>query len=242
MTDKYINIYTNNGTAPNLGTFKAKREWLEGTNGYQCPPMTLANTLGWYFAMEESIVVNWNGSYNPGSIKITYEATGEPVNYTVASSNFEGGVLTLTPFERPHFETPPGYSLLIFPAPNMWIDGIVPLSGIVETDWSSWPFPSNWKVTTPNKDIVIPKGYPILTFIPINIEELSSFKLNIMNVNDWEKKDHLETFKKNRIPVKDRAENYVDETSGAYLRGMDLSLTKIKDRMKVFSLHKGEKK
>jgi hypothetical protein len=233
IMDKYINIYRypeNNVTAKPLS---AKREWLKNSNGLHCPPMMLANTLGWYYGLEEDITFNWNGEMMPGSVKITNTKTGDPVHNSIANNNFGEGVVTFGG-TRGFFETTEGYSLLLSGPTNMWIDGIHPCTGIVETDWSAFPFTMNWKMTMINQDILIPKDYPVMCFIPIKITDFEEFKIEYKDAEKWEKIDQINVFSQNRS--KDGVVKENDETHGLYLNGKNAYGEKIKERNKLFRL------
>jgi hypothetical protein len=151
---KYINIYRFDGNDITATPLPSKREWMKDGGGLNCPPMMLGNTLGWYYGLEEDITFNWDGNNAPGSVKITNTVTGNPVSNDIANNNFGQGVITFGG-SKSHFETSEGYSLLLSGPSNMWINGINPCTGIVETDWSAFPFPMNWKITIINQDIYL---------------------------------------------------------------------------------------
>ncbi len=46
-------------------------------------------------------------------------------------------------------------------------DGIYPLEGIVETDWSESNFTMNWIITRPNRMIVFEKDKPLVMLTPV---------------------------------------------------------------------------
>jgi hypothetical protein len=235
MSDKYINIYRFLNNKKVATPLSPKREWMKNSGGLNCPPMMLGNTLGWYYGLEEDITLNWNGSHMPGSVKITNTITGDPVNFTIANNNFGEGVITFGG-ERGYFETSEGYGLLISGPSNMWIDGIYPCTGVVETDWSAFPFPMNWKMTVINQDIKIPKDYPVMCFIPIKISDFEDFTINYKDASTWDKINEVEVFNKSRTVEGYSKEN--DETHALYLNGKNLYGDKIKNRKKIFNLFK----
>ncbi len=235
MSDKFINIYRYKGNNRTATPLSNKREWMKNSGGLNCPPMMLGNTLGWYYGLEEDITFNWDGNNSPGSVKITNTITGKPVGSYIANNNFGEGVITFGG-ERGYFETVDGYALFISGPSNMWIDGIHPCTGIVETDWSAFPFPMNWKMTAINKDILIPKGYPVMCFFPIKISDFEEFKINYKDASTWEKIDQIDIFNKNRDLETYSKEN--DETHSLYLNGKNLYGEKIKNRKKMFNLFK----
>ena len=65
----------------------------------------------------------------------------------MVSSNFGYGIVT---WYLPYlFRTSPGYNLWVRGPVNSPKDGIVPLEGLVETDWAEATFTVNWKITRP---------------------------------------------------------------------------------------------
>src|SRR5262249_41688561 len=77
------------------------------------------------------------------------------------------GVGTIT-FSIPFlFRTPPGINLWVKGPINYIKDGIQPLEGIVETDWSAATFTMNWKLTRPHFPVRFEKGEPICMVVPI---------------------------------------------------------------------------
>ena len=232
---KYINIYRFLGNEKIAKPLSPKRDWMKNSGGLNCPPMMLGNTLGWYYGLEENITFNWNGSNAPGSVKITNTITGKDINPSIANNNFGEGVITFGG-ERGYFETSDGYSLLISGPSNMWIDGIHPCTGVVETDWSAFPFPMNWKITQIKTDILIPKDYPIMCFIPIKISDFEEFQINYKDASFWEKIKEVELFNKSRDMSTYSKEN--DETHALYQNGKNLYGEKIKNRKRTFNLFK----
>jgi hypothetical protein len=238
--NKYINIYTHKDQDVNLNTLSAKRSWMKDNGAYNCPPMMIGNTLGWFLPLDHSVTLNWNGNNSPGSVKIKFTESGENVPNGDVNDNFGHGVITFAAKSRPSFETSSGYSLLISGPTNMWIDGIHPLTAIVETDWSAYPFPMNWKLSEINKDIVIPSGYPIMCFIPINLSDIESFRINYKDIEQWEKFDDLVKHQQSRpeVPHLEQDKLSKDTTHKSYSKGISATGKKIVDRNKILNLHK----
>lgn len=235
-----INVYQYPNSPVEIKTLSPKREWMKDTGAYHCPPMMMGNTFGWYIELEESLTLNWNGNPMPGSVKITLTDSGEDAPPGIANDNFGSGVITFPIPRRPMFETPENYSLLVYGPPNLWIDGIYPLTGIVETDWSASPFTMNWKITKTNEDILLPKGHPILCFIPINLKDIESFKINFKDIESWDRLDELKFFQASRPanPYLEQEKVKVDPTHNLYSKGIDLNNNKVKDRRKTVNLNK----
>lgn len=185
---------------------KSTREWMnqESTKFiYNCVPVVCANSFGWWILNSQEIEVEWNGCNYADDIIIKDYTEGK--NYNLVSSHFGSGILT---FNIPMlFQTPVGWGLWVGGASNIFIDGIFPLEGIVETNWSPFTFTMNYKITRPNHKIKIPKYYPICRIVPfpLNLNDKFNFKLLKDNPElhqkqvDWHnaRKQNLKEFKQN---------------------------------------------
>jgi hypothetical protein len=193
MSDKQdtITVYRTHDNKPLPGwQFHAaspKRAWMdEYIHMYRCLPMTIANQNGWVIECPCDIQAVWFGGQDRRSmhfwVEPEYNAVLRPENHWV-KCHFVGGVIT---FEFDFMvRTPPGVNLLVRGAPNFFVNGAVPLEGVVETDWLNYSFTMNWRVTEPNKIIYFKKGDPIcfLQPIPHNYAEKFDFKIDFMNNN-----------------------------------------------------------
>jgi len=189
---------------------KAKREWMDQEHtkyAYNCIPLVSANSLGWWILNSQDIKVKWNGGNNLADVEI--EDNTSTRNYKLVASHFGSGILT---FSIPIvFETPPGWGLIVNGPSNYYIDGLYPLEGIVETNWSPFTFTMNYKITRPNHEIHIPFKMPICRIIPIplNLNEKTRIILKPIDKNkeldtrqrEWhdERRKHLDEEKPGRM-------------------------------------------
>ncbi|MCY2985433.1 MAG: DUF6065 family protein [Planctomycetota bacterium] len=157
------NIYPNAVTR--LEPSPIAREWMDNTDfrfAYRCLPMVLANQSGWILRTLGDIRVYWFGGDKKTDIKI--EIDGEQAANSVQSI-FGSGVITFT--FPVLFRTPKGINLWV-KGPSNWVkDGIHPLEGIVETDWSISTFTMNWKLTRVGQWIHFKDGEPCCMLVPI---------------------------------------------------------------------------
>jgi hypothetical protein len=183
MTDKQnkITVYrtVKNKTMPGweFHTASPKREWMdEYIHMYRCLPMTIANQNGWVIPCPCDIRTVWFGGEDRRSMHFWLDAEYNVPNAWV-KCHFVGGVIT---FEFDFtVRTPAGVNLLVRGAPNFFVDGAVPLEGVVESDWLNYSFTMNWKVTETNKIINFKKGDPICFIQPIPHNYAESFDFNI---------------------------------------------------------------
>jgi hypothetical protein len=89
-------------------------------------------------------------------------------------SLFGQGVLTF------HVEailrTPPGWNLWVGGPANAAKDGIAPLSGVIEADWSPFTFTMNWRFTRAGAWVHFDRGEAIATFFPVQRGRIEAFQ------------------------------------------------------------------
>jgi uncharacterized protein DUF6065 len=151
-----------------------ERAWMQtpaGTFAKRCLPLLMADQSGWELLNPAGFTAMWDGSADINGIRILPHSTSvrSPV-----ISHFGSGILT---WHVPYlFRTPAGYNLLVRGPANMPKDGIGPLEGIVETDWTTASFTMNWKFTRAGYPIVFEAGEAIAMLVPMRRGELESFR------------------------------------------------------------------
>ena len=137
------------GFAPEFLPARSRRPWMDDTIDrvpYRCLPMTIANATGWELNCPFTIDISWDGGAAKEAIKIS-SPDKEAHIAGVAESHFQNGIVT---FHTGYlFRTPPGWAIWAMGPPNWPIDGISPLSGLIETDWLPFTFTMNWQMTRP---------------------------------------------------------------------------------------------
>ena len=160
---------------PNLELAAApgSRAWMDATpNRFanRCLPLRIANQAGWFILNAEPVEAIWHGGDHLADIDVSVLGRHLALAPT---SHFGFGVLTWTiPYL---FRTPPGYNLVVRGPANGYKDGIVPLDGIVETDWALATFTMNWKFTRPGLRVRFEAGEPICMIFPQKRHEIESF-------------------------------------------------------------------
>ena len=163
------------GAKPRMAIVPASRwrDWMNATRGRnanKCLPLLMANEAGWFLLNERRFTAEWSGGDRLEDVVVRYDGV-KPT--APAASNFGYGILT---FGIPYlFRTPPGFDLLARGPANLPRDGIAPLDGLVETDWSMSPFTMNWKFTRPG-DVTFEAGDPICMIIPVRRHDLERFR------------------------------------------------------------------
>lgn len=134
---------------PAIEPARAARAWMDETDqrfAYRCIPLSIANASGWEILSPTSFVATWTGGAAPASMSVRGLDDKERAG-RLASSHFGHGVLT---FHTGYlFRTSPGWALWARGSPNSAKRNLVPLDGLVETEWLDFPFTMNWRFTRP---------------------------------------------------------------------------------------------
>ena len=168
--------------------------WTQTHNrsAYRCLPMLVANQAGWLILNPSTVRVKWDGGPNLDAIDMQRWQPGPPLppgeewpqepDYCYPGSHFGSGIITWT---LPYlFRTPVGYNLLVRGPANSPKDGVAPLEGIVETDWTPATFTMNWKITRVDTWITFEQGEPIAMIVPQRRGELEEFLPKILPLAD----------------------------------------------------------
>lgn len=147
---KDLTAYVIDGHELRIRPAPLERAWMDVTDqrfAYRCLPLNIANTHGWEILCTTAFSAIWDGRPGLDAIRIEAQSgAGAP-----AISHFGNGVLT---FHVPClFKTEPGVDLFATGPINRPKDGIAPLTGIIETDWSPYTFTMNWMFTRPQQRV-----------------------------------------------------------------------------------------
>jgi hypothetical protein len=158
--------YVHPAWAPRIRPASQKRDWMEATPerfAYRCLPLAIANAHGWEMGSPCGFRARWNGGRGTEAVEIRLDGGADPLHAPV--SLFGQGTITF------HVEglirTSPGWNLWVSGAPNAAKDGIAPLSGVIETDWSPYSFTMNWRFTRPREWVRWEKDEPFCFFFPV---------------------------------------------------------------------------
>ncbi len=155
------------GWQPRIRPAVPRRAWMDETPerfAYRCLPLAMANAHGWEVAGSTGFAARWTGGNGVDAVEIRLDDNGSrPVDTPV--SLFGQGTIT---FHIPGlFRTTPGWNLWVGGPPNQVKDGIVPLSGLIETDWSPYSFTMNWRFTRPGHWVRFAPDEAICFFFPV---------------------------------------------------------------------------
>ncbi len=164
-----------------LSPAPARREWMERTPerfANRCLPLLMANQAGWLVTLTEPVEVEWSGKDGHGEVDVL----GSPLVRENVASHFGSGIVT---FKLPFlFRTEPGYNLLARGPANLPRDGLAPLEGLIETDWSVAAFTMNWQITRPRTRLRFATGDAVAMLVPVRRGELEAFTPRLRALDD----------------------------------------------------------
>jgi hypothetical protein len=166
--------YVRDGWDPQITPMHRERDWMDNSPdrfAYRCLPLAMANMHGWQIGSPCGFEVRWNGGPSNSDVEVSCDG-GTPENRKAVSWF---GQATVTIHIEGLIRTPPGWNLWVSGPPNAAKDGISPLSGLIETDWSPYSFTMNWQLTRANHWVRFEVGEPICFFFPVAREPLESW-------------------------------------------------------------------
>lgn len=129
---------------------------------YRCLPLAIANSHGWEVLSPCGFSARWNGGTDARSVEIVLDEGAD--RNSAPHSLFGSGTITF------HVDgimrTSEGWNLWVGGPPNGIKDGIAPLGGVIETDWSPYTFTMNWRFTRPDVWIRFEENEPFCHFFP----------------------------------------------------------------------------
>ena len=132
---------------------KLQRDWMDQSirrSAYRCLPMAMANQAGWMVGCPATFKARWTAAKPDAPVKITYSDEKDARGGSVASMFGSGIVSFILPWL---FRTSSGIGLWVRGPANMPKSDCMALKGLVETDWSPYPFTMNWKINKPKSDV-----------------------------------------------------------------------------------------
>lgn len=164
------------------------RPWMHETIGkaaLRCLPLAIANQAGWIIRSPCAFKARWVARKpEPSSLVISFPDKKDEARYAGRIiTNFGSGIIT---FALPWlFRTSEGIGIWVHGPGNDVRGDVVPLEGLVETDWSPSPFTMNWKITKPKVDVWFREGEPIcrITPFPMGLLDECEPKLRLISRN-----------------------------------------------------------
>lgn len=181
MAERWVRAYTVGARRLDLRPCSPRRDWMDATPGrfaYRCLPLSIANSFGWEICLEDAVTVTWNGGSRLADLRI--DVDGRNLGFQPMSHFGEGIVTFPTSYL---FRTPPGVALQVAGPANLPLDGVAPLTGLVETSWSPYSFTMNWMMTRPGA-VRFPAGFPFCRITPVMPALVAEAEASLVSIDD----------------------------------------------------------
>ncbi|MCX5570728.1 DUF6065 family protein [Kaistia nematophila] len=178
-----LTCYLYPGWKPRIRAASSRRGWMDATPeafAYRCLPLAIANSHGWEILSPCSFEAVWNGGMAPGDVIVRAHPGSLPHERPVGL--FGQGVLTF--HIAGILRTSPGWNLWVGGPVNSAKDGISPLSGVVETDWSSFTFTMNWRFTRPHHPVRFEENEPFCHIFPVERAAIEMTEPRFASIED----------------------------------------------------------
>jgi hypothetical protein len=181
-----LDCYALHDDVPKLVPARVQRGWMDEFTDrhiYRCLPLAIANSFGWDMLCPVPIEIEWNGG--PAIADLSVRALrplpgGRPADH-FCKSHFSRGTVT---FHTDYiFRTEPGWALMASGPFNGAKDNIVPLTGIVETDWLPYTFTMNWKLLRPGR-ASFEEDEPFCSIVPVRVQPILDCEPHIRRLCD----------------------------------------------------------
>jgi hypothetical protein len=212
---------------PRLRPAEPTRPWMDATQeafAYRCLPLNIANAHGWEVLNPCPFEAYWNGGIAPGDVKLRFLKEGREMDRPVALF----GQGTITFHVQGLFRTPPGWNLWVGGSPNRPKDGIAPLTGVIETDWSPYTFTMNWRFTRRNHWIRFDEDEPFCFLFPVARDALERMDPKLLPIaKNPEINAQFEAWSRSRDNFQKEVATNVpaagtDQWQKRYYRGIDM--------------------
>lgn len=175
--------YTHEGWEPRIRPASPRRDWMDQTPeafAYRCLPLSISNSHGWEVLSPCGFSAEWNGGPAPGDVEIAVDPGAKQSDHPEAL--FGSGILTF--HIAGILRTPLGWNIWVGGSPNAMKDGIAPLGGVIETDWSPFTFTMNWRFTRPRHRIRFEENEPFAFFFPVQRGAIEQFRPRVVPLGE----------------------------------------------------------
>jgi hypothetical protein len=219
-----LTCYLFPGWEPRIRPASPKRDWMDEAPEafpYRCLPLNMANSHGWEILSPCGFEVVWNGGSRVDDVVVRADPGTRPSDMPVALF----GLGTFTFHVQGLFRTEPGWNLWVSGPPNSAKDGVAPLGGIVETDWSPYTFTMNWRLTRAGHPVRFEENEPFAYIFPINRKAIEQVEPTFAAIDDDpELKTQFQAWSRSRDAFHERMrtdppDNPSDKWQKLYYRG-----------------------
>lgn len=178
-----LTCYRYPGWNPRIRAASPRRDWMDASPesfAYRCLPLAIANGHGWEILSPCGVEAMWTGGMGVDDVIVRPDSGTAAHDAPVALF----GQATLTFHVAGILRTPPGWNLWVGGSPNAAKDGIAPLCGVVETDWSPYTFTMNWRFTRANHWVRFEENEPFAFVFPVQREILDSVEPRFADIDE----------------------------------------------------------
>jgi hypothetical protein len=179
---------------PSIQQASVRRDWMDDTykkHAYKCLPLTEANVSGWEVILQQEVVVQWDGGFTVPRVlsgeSMVFEIDGQTYERPLVGPSIIG---IMSFYVGWTFSTPQNIATWISGSPNYFVDGAVPLTAHIPSDW--WPdeFNMNWKITKIGEPVIFEAGMPFMFFQFYDTTLMPQVKFNVENY--WDKPEQMQ--------------------------------------------------
>ena len=172
-----IIVYRDNSSSANIEQLPISRGWMDDTpdkHAYKCFPLSITNGLGWGISFPVDISFIWDGitDTTPDHVKVL---SGSQYCYTSRGNATVSFTTGLT------IKTEENTTSLIMPVPNLFVRGSQCFTTLISTSFYKSSIPIAWIITEPNTIITIPANTPIATLVPISLQKVSEYEMEVID-------------------------------------------------------------
>ena len=201
------------------------REWFT-SHFYYCLPLVVGNQYGFVIRSLRDFDVEWDGSIKDAVITFLNDDNSKKQSI---KAGFGCGIVTIQ--NSFALKTPIGVNIMTIQPPNMYIEGCVAMTGVIETDNIRRDFTFNFKITVPNHKISVRKGDPVGAFIPIPRYFVDEFSVALIE----DKELHKNEVKESLVLGKERETtdlNMPHRAGRRYFKGLHTNESSYSDHQK----------
>lgn len=178
-----LKCYLYDGWKPRIRPASTRRDWMDTAPEafpYRCLPLAIGNSHGWEILSPCGFEAVWNGGPAAEDVTIVMDEGTDSHDAPVALF----GLGTITFHVAGLFRTSPGWNLSVSGLPNAAKDGISPLSGIIETDWSPYTFTMNWRFTRADHRVRFEENEPFCFIAPVQRNIIEAIEPQYLSIDD----------------------------------------------------------
>ena len=176
--------YLHEGWQPLIRPAEPTRAWMDATPeafAYRCLPLNIANAHGWEILTPGGFSAYWRGGAEDGGRDPSGRTrTCRPPRRRFRCSDRGRSRST----SRACSARRRAGTCWSGGSPNAAKEGVAPLSGMIETDWSPYTFTMNWRFLRRNHWVRFEAGEPICFIQPVQRDALERMNPKFVPLND----------------------------------------------------------